>query len=314
MNRRDFVRASVAASLLPVAARAAGPVAGSIPAIDTHTHFYDPTRPQGVPWPGPTETLLYAPFLPDRFRAATSGLNVIGTVVIEASPWVEDNQWLLDLAASTPEIVAVVGNLKLGEPAFAERLARFAANPLFRGLRVGLETVQDQAKPAVKADLTRLADAGLSLDVIGRGTLIEPLLRLAKSWPTLRIIVDHLPFPEWNGNVDTMRGVLRELARCPNVFAKLSGIVQRIDGQVRDDVSYYRLQLDALVDLFGPGRIVHGTNWPVSERVVPYATVHRVMADYFSAKERGLAEKYFWRNSEVAYRWVRRGAAAQLSR
>lgn len=312
MNRRDFLRASLAASLLPVAGRGAASRPGAIPVIDTHTHFYDPSRPQGVPWPRPTEKLLYAPFLPETFRAATTGLNVAGTVVIEASPWLEDNQWLLDLAATTPEIVAVVGNLKLGEPAFAQQFARFAANPLFRGLRLGLEAIQDQMSPAVRADLTRLANAGLSLDVLGRGTLIEPVTRLAQTWPTLRIVVDHLPFSEWNGKVDTMRGALRDVARCPNVFAKLSGVVQRVDGHVRDDVSFYRPQLDALVDLFGPDRIVHGTNWPVSERVAPYATVHRVMVDYFATKERGLAENYFWRNSAAAYRWVRRGAAAAL--
>ena len=31
--------------------------------IDTHTHFYDPTRPQGVPWPSADNSLLYRPVL-----------------------------------------------------------------------------------------------------------------------------------------------------------------------------------------------------------------------------------------------------------
>ena len=312
MKRRDFIGSVAAAALLPLGGGRAAAAAGGVPAIDTHTHFYDPTRPQGVPWPKPSEKFLYAPFLPERFRSVTAGLNVVGTVVVEASPWVEDNQWLLDLAKSTPEIVAIMGNLKVGQPEFAAQLARFSANPLFRGLRVGLEAVQDQDNPAVKADLTRLADAGLALDVIGRGPMLDPLARLARAWPTLRIIVNHLPFPEWDGKVPELRSALAGVGRCPNVFAKISDVVRRIGDRVIDDPAFYRPALDALVDTFGPDRIVHGTNWPVSERVAPYATVHRIVADYFASKEPALAERYFWRNSWTAYRWVRRGAAAQL--
>ena len=60
---------------------------------------------------------------------------VSGTVVVEASPWVEDNQWILDLAAKDNFIVGFVGNLKPGEDAFTGHLKRFAANPLYRGIR-----------------------------------------------------------------------------------------------------------------------------------------------------------------------------------
>lgn len=311
MKRRDFIRSVAASAVVPAIGLQAS-AAASVPAIDTHTHFYDPTRPQGVPWPRPTEKFLYAPFLPDKFRAVATPLHVVGTVVVEASPWVEDNQWLLDLARTTPEIVGIVGNLKVGEPDFAGQLARFAANPLFRGLRVGAALLQDQDKANVSADLTRVAEAGLSLDVIGRGTIVAPLTKLARAWPTLRIVVNHLPFPEWDGKVPELRHALRDLARCPNVFAKISDVIRRVDDRVIEDAAHYRPVLDALCDLFGPERVVHGTNWPVSERVAPYASVHRVVADYFATKSRADAERYFWRNSLSAYRWIRRGAAAQL--
>jgi len=92
MNRREFLLSAASAALLSHPARAAEKPNG-VPAIDTHVHFYDPTRPEGVPWPRPSEALLYAPHLPDKFRAASASLNVLGTIVVEASPWVEDNQW-----------------------------------------------------------------------------------------------------------------------------------------------------------------------------------------------------------------------------
>ena len=68
--------------------------------IDTHTHFYDPTRPQGVPWPPKENQLLYRTVLPADAQALAAPVGVTGTVVVEASAWLEDNQWILDLAAN----------------------------------------------------------------------------------------------------------------------------------------------------------------------------------------------------------------------
>lgn len=313
MKRREFIRTASATALLPVLTRAAlTPVSSPVPVIDTHTHFYDPTRPQGVPWPKPTEAFLYAPFMPDKFRAVTAPLNVVGTVVVEASPWVEDNQWLLDLAHTTPEIVGIVGNLNLREEEFSARLKRFAENPLYRGLRVNIETVQRHTEQPVSQHLKLLADRGLSLDVIGKGVVIPPTEALARALPALRIIVNHLPFPEWDGDTKALRAALLSLSKCPNVYIKVSDVVRRVDGKPVEDTSYYAPALDVLFELFGPDRVVHATNWPVSERVAPYATVQRIVAEYFSSKGRSVEERYFWRNSHSAYRWIPRGTAAHL--
>ena len=93
---------------------------------------------------------------------------------------------------------------------------------------------------------------------------------------------------------------------------KISDVVRRVGGNLIDDPAYYRPALDALVDLFGPDRVIYGSNWAVSERVAPYATVHGVVAAYFAGRGRELAEKYFWRNSRAIYRWVPRGATTAL--
>ena len=58
--------------------------------------------------------------------------------------------------------------------------------------------------------------------------------------------------------------------------------------------------------------MVFGSNWSVSDRVAPYATLHHVVAEYFANQGVAIAEKYFWRNSHAAYRWIPRGAAAAL--
>ena len=121
MTRRDFLRTTTRASAL-----AAGLPLGCVQTnhspgiIDTHTHFYDPTRPQGVPWPPKDDSVLYRRVLPRDFRALAEPLGITGTVVVEASPWEEDNQWILDLAAQDPFLLGLVGHLKPGRPEFRD--------------------------------------------------------------------------------------------------------------------------------------------------------------------------------------------------
>jgi L-fuconolactonase len=310
MKRREFLSQTTA-----LATWAAVPTISVPKAIDTHTHFYDPTRPQGVPWPPPAETLLYKPYYPKDFVVLTQPLGVVGTVVVEASPWVEDNQWMLDLAKDNPSIVGFIGNLKLGETAFASNLKRFSRNPLFRGLRIGERAITEGlGQRAFENDLQRLGEQRLTIDVIGGPALLPNVVRVAKLAPRLKIVIDHLPFGGWDNDVAAMRAALTEVAALPNVFAKVSNVVRRVNDRIVDDVAFYRPHLDCLWELFGADRLVYGSNWPVSERVAPYTTVHRIVAEYFNAKGNAAAEKYFWKNSLQAYGWQRRGAAKTLGK
>ena len=272
--------------------------------IDTHAHFYDPSRSQGVPWPAKSETTLYRTVLPAEFRKLTAPLGVTGVVVVEASPWVEDNQWVLDLAAEEAVIVGTVGNLAAGKPGFRENLARFHKNRLYRGIRLGGLT---DLSP-ILADLEALAGADLELDVVGGPPLLRQVVRLTDRIPALRVVIDHLPFDppgERSARAD-YQDALRELGKRPRVYAKVSNVVRNVGGRVPEDAAFYRPALDELWEVFGPDRMVYGSNWPVSDRVAPYPVLFRVVREYFASRGQEATEKYFWRNSRAAYRWVSR--------
>ncbi len=289
------------------------PITVPVPAIDTHTHFYDPSRKQGVPWPKPEENILYKPHYPAQFRALTSSLNIVGTVVVEASPWVEDNQWILDLAKENDDIVGFIGNLKLGEPEFAAQLKRFSANPIFRGLRLGEKAViEGMGQSAFERDLQRMGDQSLTLDLVGNAPMLPLIPRIAKLAPQLRIVIDHLPFPAWDSDPAAMKTALAEITHVPLVFAKVSHVMRRVDGRTIEDAALYRLRLDVLWESFGADRVVFGSNWPVSKLFAPYDSLHKTVAEYFGEKGQAVTEKYFWRNSRRAYSWVPRGKARGL--
>ena len=281
--------------------------------IDTHTHFYDPTRPQGVPWPPKNDAVLYKPRLPEHFRAVSKDCNVAGTVVIEASEWLEDNQWVLDLAKDNPIIVGFIGNLPMGQPKFAANLERFSANPLFRGLRLHADVVAGGlGRKTFEQDLERLAERRLTVDLLGGAEMIPNAVRLAVRAPNLRVVIDHLPFRAWDGQPAAMRQALRKAAQLPNLYAKVSEVARRKENSLVMDPVFYRPGLDVLWELFGPDRAIYGSNWPVSNLVTPYADVYRIVANYFTARGKAVAEKFFWKNSLAAYGWQARGAAAEL--
>jgi L-fuconolactonase len=307
MDRRQFLLTATAAAGTLGCRSLSAPQPLVI--IDTHTHFYDPTRPGGVPWPPPTDQLLSRPTYPARYREQAVRRPVTGTVVVEASDVVEDNQWILDLAKDDPFIVGLSGNLPLGTPEFARHLKRFTRNPLWCGMR---HRGRDLAKDLESADFLRdvrlLADADKQLDVLGTTPILLLSDRLAKAVPSLRIIVDHLANTKIDGQkVDPIwERDIRAVARRPNVYMKVSGLVEgtgRRAGDAPADVEFYRPWLDIVWDAFGEDRLIYGSNWPVSARFAPLTTVQALVHDYFSAKGERPLRKVFSENARRFYHW-----------
>lgn len=287
-------------SLLAAPLLAAAPPA--IPVIDTHIHLFDPTRPQGIPWPEKTNPELYRPALPARYRTLAEPFGVVGAIEVECSPWLEDNQWVLDIAAQDPVMLGMIGNLEPAAPEFPRHLERFHKSPLFLGIRYGNLWDRDftaaLGKPAFVEGLRLLAQAGLTLDSANPSpSLLADIVRLTDKVPTLRVVVDHLPSLALN---DAARASLRELVARPNVFVKVSAVPL--------DPAVARPRLDKIFDLFGPARLLYGSDWPNSDRRGPYPKVFEAVHGYFLAKGTATAEQYFWRNSLRAYRWRKRAA------
>jgi predicted TIM-barrel fold metal-dependent hydrolase len=301
-TRRTFLAAAAGA-----AAASAQPA--PIPILDTHIHLYDPARPQGVPYP-PGSNPRSA--MPDRYRAEIAPLGVVGGIKVEASPWVEDNLWVLDLIADEPFIVGVIGNLDPMKPEFREYLERYHRNPLFLGIRYGNiwhhDIVEAVKSPDFLANMKAFAETGLTYEAANpRESLMEAVLRLTDKEPDLRVVIGHLqalPLPSDRAALKSYSDNLRELAQ-RGAYAKISNLVRPgADGKVQEDPAAHRPMLDFIWDIFGEDRIVYASGWPT-----PVDRIRKslsIVQPYFLVKGRVPAEKFFWRNSLAAYRWVRR--------
>jgi L-fuconolactonase len=312
VNRRTFLGVAASAGVAGTTVQAA-----PIPIVDTHIHLFDTRRPEGVPWPEKNNAVLYKPALPDRYRKIAVPLGVTGAIEVECSTWLEDNQWVLDVAAKDKIVVGTVGNLEPGKPEFRKHLDRFHRNPLFRGIRYGnlwgRNLGVELSKPAFVSDLKALAAAGLVLDTANPNPeLVAEVVRCTDLVPNLRVVIDHLPQlnpPTEAVALKAYQANLHEIGKRPQVYVKLSGVLRRVDGKVPTDPSFYKPRLDDLFGVFGEDRVLYGSDWPNGDQWGEYPQVLNVVREYVNAKGPAIAEKYFWKNSLAAYRWVKRDAA-----
>jgi L-fuconolactonase len=304
ITRREFL-ASAAMAAVPIVLAADEP---ALAMVDTHTHFYDPSRPEGVPWPPPTDKLLYRRIRPAEYIPMAKREGIIGTVVIEASPWRRDNDWLLDLAADEPFILGVVGNLDPLAESFPHDLDLLARNPRFLGIRVsGAQLIGHGTESQYLRSMARLAESGKSLDLNGPPDYLVAAAALARKTPTLRIILDHVGSAgDAHRLTDEWRDGMRAAAQCENIFCKVSGMPEQAKaaaGQAPVEFAYYQPILDFVLEQFRADRLIFGSNWPVSNKGTTFENVVAITRKYFAAKSTDVQRRVFAANARAFYRW-----------
>jgi L-fuconolactonase len=304
MQRRHFLTGAAVLVAAPVSAQMA-----SIPVIDTHVHIFDPRRPQGVPYSGPRGQPPQIA-TPENYHRQIVGTGIVGAVIVEASPWIEDNLFILERANSDPIFLGVVGSLDPSKPDFGEYLDRFSKDPLWRGIRFArvwqTENGRQVLKPGMAEGLKMLAQTGQSLDMANPSfELLRGALLAMDAAPDLRVVMDHMPSLDPTPETESLyNSLIAELAQHPNFFIKLSQV--RHKDRDLNTITAPKERLDRLMAAFGEDRVMFGGDWPNSVGTATIPEALRLMRDYFAARPRIQAEKYFWRNSQRIYRWKKR--------
>lgn len=264
--------------------------------IDAHCHFWDPSRgdydwlDQGPAALDPLRRL----FAPGDLAALNGGGDVI---VVQAAQSLAETRYLLDLAAHHPQIKGVVGWVDLSSDAAPAQIAALAANPTFKGVRPMLQDLEQEDwidHAPHPAAIEALIQNELRFDALVLTRHLPALLRFARRYPALPIVIDHCAKPSMSdGPTPEWRAGMRALAALPNVWCKLSGLWTELPGETEPEAAYglMRPVFDEVLDAFGAARVMWGSDWPVltlaSDHGAWCALSDRFMSD-LSSQERAL--------------------------
>lgn len=245
--------------------------------IDSHQHFWN-LKEVSYPWLLPAYGPIYATFRPEDLEPMLKAVGVDGTVLVQAANGFEDTRAMLENAARFGWIEGVVGWLPLTEPRIAERaLEVFTPNPKFRGIRHLIHDEPDPdylLKAEVGESLKLLASQDLTFDVVSvLPRHLEHLPTIAGKVPSLKIVIDHLSKPPIkDGGWQPWADLLAQAAEHPNVYAKISGLNTAADWENwrASDLEPY---VEHALKVFGPKRLMFGSDWPVALLAGDYAKV-----------------------------------------
>ncbi|HWF00081.1 MAG TPA: amidohydrolase family protein [Caulobacteraceae bacterium] len=232
--------------------------------IDAHQHLWRPARGD-YGWLANAPASLQREFGPADLAPLLTQTEVMRTILVQAAPTAAETGFLLETARGTSFVAGVVGWADLEAEAVGDHLAALMQN---RGLVGVRPMIQDMADPAwmlsraPAAGFAALEASGLRLDALVRPVHLAALAVLAQRHPRLAIVVDHLGKPDiGSGSFSAWAERLTHLARLPNVWVKLSGLLTEA-GERRADVDLAPYVGHAL-GVFGAERTMWGSDWPV---------------------------------------------------
>lgn len=236
--------------------------------IDAHQHYWDPARVE-YGWMDPTDPIIHRRYGPDDLRPYLARHGIDGSILVQSADSDDDTESMFALGREQQHVWGIVAYAPIHDArATSARIAELRTRELFCGVRTLIHDRADTdwiLRPEVIDGLRVLADAGIPYDVVAvLPRHLEVLIELTRRIPDLRLVLDHLGTPPFAGDPNhPWHRLIAEVAAVPGVYAKVSGLYPGLAGAPAD--TDLRPWVDRALDLFGPDRLMIGSDWPVAE-------------------------------------------------
>ena len=272
--------------------------------IDSHQHFWQVGR-FDYPWMSSDLGVLYRDYLPDDLAPILQQNGVKQTVLVQASNSVAESRWLLELADANSFVAGVVGWVDLMSVEIDPQLDELCAHSKFKGVRHLVESEPHDdwlVQPAVLSGLEKLSTRGLSYDLLVHTRHLRHVPQVAETCRDLPLVIDHMAKPPIARNeIDEWRQALKPIARYPNVYCKLSGLVTEANWsswQTND----LRPYVEHALELFGTDRMMFGSDYPVCLLAASYDIVLESFQELLRELGDSERDKIFSKNAARFYR------------
>ena len=262
--------------------------------IDAHQHFWH-YRAADYPWIDAAMTPLAQDYLPSALQPLLLASKLQATIAVPARGSRAETRFLLELAQQTPWMAGVVAWEDLGADDLAERLAQWQDSKLL-GWR---HQVQDQsdvagflAQAAFQRGMRLLQDQAYVYEVLVQQHQLADTQRFCAQHDRHWLVLDHLGKPALHAFSDRAvaqrwQQQITALAQLPHVACKLSGLLTEADwrrGVQAADMAHIFTCLDVALEVFGPQRLMFGSDWPVCLLAASYPEVVQVVADWSATR------------------------------
>ena len=240
--------------------------------IDAHQHFWALARGD-YGWLTPDLAPIYRDFLPPDLAPLLDAAGIEGTVLVQAAPTETETEFMLELAEANDFVKGVVGWTDFEAADAPQRIREMAKSPWLVGFRPMIQDIADpgwmlgeKLAPAFET----LIASGLTFDALTKPQHLKNLLVLLKRYPEMKTVIDHGSKPDIAGGTsDQWAADMAAIAKETNALCKISGLVTEASPQW--STADLRPYLSHLLDTFTPGRLIWGSDWPVSTLAATYA-------------------------------------------
>lgn len=240
--------------------------------IDAHQHFWKPSRGD-YGWLTPELSTIYRDFLPDDLKPLMAAEGIEGTVLVQAAPSDAETDFMLSLADENAFIRGVVGWVDFESPDAPRRIAELAAHDRLKGLRPMIQDIPDpdwMLRPQLNAAFRALIDHELVFDALVLPRHLKNLAVLVDRYPEMAVVIDHCAKPDIaSGAFEAWAQDMAAFATREQVSCKLSGLVTEAgESWNREKLQPYA---DHVLAVFGPERVIWGSDWPVCTLAASYS-------------------------------------------
>lgn len=272
--------------------------------IDSHHHLWKYSHAD-YPWILEDMKSIQQDFLVPELTQAMQAANIDGVVTVQARQSLLETDWLLELATQYDCMRGIVGWVPLTDPAVASHLEKYWHYPKLKAVRHVLQDEPDDffmLREDFNRGVAQLEDVGLRYDILIFERHLPQTIEFVDRHPTQVFILDHIAKPRIKSHVlSPWRERIRELARRENVYCKLSGLVTEADWKTwsEDDLQPF---IDAVLECFGPKRLMFGSDWPVSLLACAYKKWIEVVERSTASLSMWERDRLFGGTAKEAYR------------
>lgn len=270
--------------------------------LDAHQHFWDVARGD-YGWLTPDVGPIYRNFHPEDLKPHLDRYQIDGTILVQAAPTVAETRYMLSLADGNDFIKGVVGWADFEAPDAPEQIAVLAQNPKLVGLRPMLQDIDDpdwMLKPGLSQAFRAMVAHDLVFDALTLPRHLKNLHHLADRHPDLPMVIDHGSKPEIAlGLFEDWSEDMAVLAVETSAFCKLSGLVTEAGNSWTIDTM--RPYVDHLLEIFGPDRLIWGSDWPVCTLACSYEDWVEISAELLKDLSESERQAVLGGNAEKVY-------------